>query len=384
MTTIDAQSSRKNFSARRGLSMCAARGYARPPAWQWGRLVMGSKCTRGAAGWDWQHTVMEGERTREPSLCRGAGRRATVSGRSPSTDGRRRKPSSKGFTLIELLVVIAIIAVLASLLLPALNRARETARAIACQSNARSIGMGQFVYATDNDDRITPYVNQAPGRETVFYRPSGFHKGGLSPDPISWADILLESAGLSAETFICPAVVDDTGGSDLAPIGYGYSVHLANFKKANWGGHSAQGYSTTGSRGEAHNDESYGPGLNEFPHPSKAVLIVDSRDNRDHFGLWDPPGSGIIKHYRSRGPASWSASYLYADGHAAGQAFDDHFGQTFDPTLTVSGTLTDGDMVRANIDHATGVSNFAGALWGNGGAGSPYDDMAPQFCGWVK
>lgn len=59
-----------------------------------------------------------------------------------------------GFTLIELLVVIAIIALLVSILIPALSQARETSRTVACSINFKSIGQGLALYANDFKDRI--------------------------------------------------------------------------------------------------------------------------------------------------------------------------------------------------------------------------------------
>ncbi len=106
-----------------------------------------------------------------------------------STNRRGRR----AFTLIELLVVIAIIGILASMLLPALAKAKARAMGIKCLGNMRQWGLALNVYATDNDDRMPRDGTDAGGQYGVD---TGSTTGPGSPsDPYAWFNVLPPSAG---------------------------------------------------------------------------------------------------------------------------------------------------------------------------------------------
>jgi prepilin-type N-terminal cleavage/methylation domain-containing protein len=113
----------------------------------------------------------------------------------------RNKLESVGFTLIELLVVIAIIAMLASMLLPALSKAREVARRIKCVSNLRQIGLGIMMYAQDYDDYLPP--NSYDRGSHAYFAPHYDYKSGST-----WytGQHLLWQKGYvtNYKTFYCP------------------------------------------------------------------------------------------------------------------------------------------------------------------------------------
>ncbi len=200
----------------------------------------------------------------------------------------------RGFTLIELLVVISIIAMLISILLPSLRKAREVAYAAECLSNLRQISIAFSTYAADEGDYMISGFKYQPYSPVPI--PGYGYRTTSGMDYMAWYHVLGPRMGaeniagdLGAKMTRCPMTAEILGTGQPFPEGnsYGYNFQMKSGFSADelTDGHPIFRIET-------------------IPQPTATIMIADAGriSNTQYLGLapeqwapmWDNPGFGLM------------------------------------------------------------------------------------------
>lgn len=214
-----------------------------------------------------------------------------MTGKSGARSGR---PARNGFTLIELLVVIAIIAILASMLLPAMARAKERTNKVSCQNNTRQVMIAAHLYAED-----------FPG---YFYNTPDI---GSDDAPLSYYPRYISNT----KTFICPSTknVVRTDVKDRNGILLDLRVTSHGDRMFSGGGHSYEFF------GFFERDDPGGTrrfNVRKNPEtcafaPTKVVIVLDADDDLPQYR---DDANNSPDPYNNHGAKGWN--WGFADGHA--------------------------------------------------------------------
>lgn len=270
------------------------------------------------------------------------------------------KKNRSGFTLIELLVVIAIIAILAAMLLPALNRAKIRAVAAACMNDKKQLGLAWLMYAGDNNERLA--INSDPHPYNTTYYPVNTGNPSWIAGTIDW------SAGVYNTNV---AYVDNDKYSLLGRyLGTSYGVfacpaagYLSPVQKTQGWNQRMRSVAMSGAIGDGYKYQSPTPfGWSQWyvakkttdfhnPGPSDCWVITDEHPDSIDDALLYCSSYPVTSFTELPGNQHAGADGIFfADGHAeihkwGGPVMSAHQNVTYTLVQQVACTLTDPDML---------------------------------------
>ena len=218
-----------------------------------------------------------------------------------------RQPSGCGgaFTLVELLVVIAIIGLLAAWLLPALARAKTSAKSTACLNNLRTLQTCWLAYAHDYDDGLPP--NRSVRENGVWRSTPDSWIGSSSAiydvttRPIEEGLLFKYDYNRSLATYRCPADTSQVLGPGNKPLGL----------------LRTRSYSMSGCYGGRTNEvQSVITKLSDVGNPTRSFVFVDEHEDSiddAHFLVWDFPDTRWVNMLTGR--HGRAGNFSFADGH---------------------------------------------------------------------
>jgi prepilin-type processing-associated H-X9-DG protein/prepilin-type N-terminal cleavage/methylation domain-containing protein len=214
-------------------------------------------------------------------------------------------PRKEAFTLIEMLVVIAIIALLASLIVPAVSNSIARAKSIACASNLRQLGLAFQMYTINPSNGSNRLPAPAPSTAKPWF--------------VAISPYLQEQAGGAKDltnTYKCPVYAnlrqDIQGTTSWDQLGYGMNIYLEGSASTGWPWYPEPGALNYGYR------------ISEIRNPTQTILLADQASwnwgirkdqlaSQSSSGKYYDKEEGKLRGFRH----GKTANFLFVDGHVA-------------------------------------------------------------------